>query len=184
MLRWLVAVLILLLIVFGLIGSIYWLGHESRHHLQSQPRFRISLGEIDCPVPPGLSRKVFLDEVQYYAACPDDFSLLDKEYPKLLKHIFSKHHWVEKVEEVKLQPPRQIQVGLLFRQPVLVVRIGGQSRCVDGYGILLPRNCPTEGLPIFPGKAHLPAGEGMPWGDPAVEGMAKQIRKANRGTSD
>jgi hypothetical protein len=43
--------------------------------------------------------------------------------------------------------------------------------------VLLPRNAPTEGLPIYDGIAKAPQGDGKRWGDPKVEAAARKWKK-------
>ena len=126
-----------------------------------------------------MTRQDFLDEVRYDApSLPRQLSLLDEELANKLRAGFAKHAWVEKVEGVEIRRPKQIIVKLTYRTPVLAVKVGPKLRAVDGNGILLPRNAPTLGLPVYEGDAPPPQKEaGTPWGDPNVEATARRAKK-------
>ncbi len=175
--RWIFRILILLGTAGGFLAGVIALGRWAQEHLQPRDRYLVPFADIDCPLPPGLSRREFLDEVQYLGRLPDRLSLLEEALPRQLAEAFARHPWVAKVEKVELTPPRHIRVQLALRTPVLAVPVGDKMRRVDGQGVLL-RDGPVEGLPIFAGQAKPPTGPaGTPWGDPAVEARAKALRK-------
>src|SRR5262249_56500914 len=113
-------------------------GNRGWESLQQDERCLIPFAAIECVPPPGLERTDFLNDVQYLAGLPERLSLLDEEIMSRLQVAFGRHPWVSGVEEVKLTPPRRVQVRLRFRRPVLAVRWSGQLRVVDGDGVLLP----------------------------------------------
>jgi hypothetical protein len=151
------------------------LGQLLRDRLREDARYTITFGEIDCNPPPGQERADFLDEVQYLGDMPERLRLLDEDLGSRLAAAFARHPWVERVEEVRVQPPRQVEVRLVHRRPVLAVVQQGQTRVVDRHGILLPRSAPAAGLPVFTGRSKPPAGPaGTAWGDAEVEAAAGQ----------
>lgn len=152
------------------------LTHDAIRH---QKRFTLDFLKIACDPPPGMERTAFLSEVQYHANLPARLELLDETLSQRLAEAFLRHPWVEQVDEVRITPPGRIEVRLIYRQPVLAVPVADHLRAVDRHGILLPKSAPTEGLPIFPGRARTPAGpEGTPWGDEAVEEAARRLPAA------
>jgi hypothetical protein len=176
--RWLFRSLILFLIVTTLLGGIILAGWWSLEQIRGRDRYLLAMQDIDCPVPPGMARAEFLEEVQYHSQLPDRLSLVEEDLGTKLAQAFQRHPWVSQVKEVRIKPPRLVQVHLTFRQPVLAVRVGDSLRTVDGQGILLPRKAPTEGLPIYPRPVPPPLGpEGTPWGDPGVETHARTLQK-------
>jgi hypothetical protein len=115
----------------------------------------------------------FLDEVQYLASLPERLRLLDEDLQQRLAGGFAKHPWVDRVLEVKITPPRQIEVHCQYRRPVLAVRFQGAMRAVDSHGVLLPRDAPTAGLSRFSGEVSPPRGPaGTAWGDARIETAA------------
>jgi hypothetical protein len=168
--KWIFKTLLLIVGVAGFLGGLIALGQWAR---QSE-RYTISFSDIDCTAPPGLERVAFLDEVQYLAAMPKYLNLLNDDLKQQLADAFRHHPWVAEVSQVELAPPKQVRVTLVYRRPVLAVKLGSSLRAVDAEGILLPREAVTDGLPVYPGKAAPPAGPaGVRWGDPAVESMAR-----------
>jgi hypothetical protein len=163
--------LALALLLAGVIGLGYW----ARERLRGHERYLFRFAEIDCPTPDRMDHGAFLDEVQYAAQMPDTLDLLDEGLSGRLAAAFHKHPWVEEVLGVEIKPGA-IRVQLRFRRPVLAVRVGKDLRAVDRHGVLLPKSASTDSLPQFPGHAHSPVGPvGKPWGDPAVEAMARSI---------
>jgi hypothetical protein len=162
------------LFLFGLVG----LGKVAWQQLRDREQFTIAFADIECDPPPGQGRADFLDEVQYLAALPEKLRFLDEGLAERLAGAFARHPRVEKVTRVELTAPRRVRVRLVYRTPVLAVRWGGQTRVVDGMGVLLPRGTPARGLPLFPGRAPPPkTAEGQPWGDAAVEAAARRAGK-------
>jgi hypothetical protein len=159
------------LVVAGLIV----LGQHAQDQLRDRDRFALPFAEIECqPCPPYQAPSDFLDEVQYLARLPGRLRLLDPDLGKQLAEGFAQHPWVRRVEQVEITA-KKVRVRLVYRRPALAVRRGESVRVVDVDGILLPKEAPVDGLPVFSGKAPQPAGPaGTRWGDPAVEEMARR----------
>ena len=186
--RWVGRILVLVLGVAGFFAVLFLLGHWADVGvLRNQERYLVAVADIACPTPPGLEKADFLEQVRYYSHAqpanrlPERFSILEDGLEAKLTRAFAAHPWVEKVEQVALQPPRAVEVKLTFRTPVLAVTVAGQTRAVDGHGILLPKSAPTADLPLYAGRAAPPrGGEGSPWGDPKVEQRARELAKEPR----
>jgi hypothetical protein len=167
------SVLHLLLGVALVLGAVVLIGELTRAALRDSDRYTLAFTAIDCPPPPAQDRATFLSEVQYLAEMPDQLRLLDDDLARRLAEAFARHPWVERVERVALGP-QKVHVRLAFRTPVLAVPVVGQTRAVDGHGILLPPGADVEGLPVYDGQAAPPAGPaGTLWGDAAVEAAAR-----------
>jgi hypothetical protein len=174
--RWLAQCLAVGLLVTGFLGGVVWLGRWGLEQIRGQDRYLVPFAEIDCGAPEGLDRQVFLDEVQYLGRLPDRLDVLDDELPDRLRQAFALHPWVAKVGEVTRTPPRHVAVALTFRTPVLAVKWDGELRAVDGAGVLLPKNAPTRGLPVYDGEPRPPRGPpGTRWGDPDLEREARKL---------
>jgi hypothetical protein len=163
----------------GIVAGLVWLGRWSLGQVHDQPRYHVPLGEIECNVPVSMERRDFLDEVRYHNPQVEHFSVLAEDLGDRVGEVFARHPWVECVERVTVSPPRTIAVHLVFRTPVLAVRWDGETRAVDGAGILLPKNAPTAGLPVYAGTPRPPRGPaGTHWGDPDLEYAARMVRSA------
>jgi hypothetical protein len=172
---WLVKTALLVAMVAAFLAGVIWLGNWGLEQIRSKDRFVVPFSEIECTPPPGQTRGEFLDEVLYLARLPDRVGFLDDDLPQKLSVAFAKHPWVEKVSAVERKPPRTIQVRLVLRRPVLAVPTAEGLVVVDAQGVCLPKNAPTEGLPVYEGEATLPRGPaGKKWGDPKVEERARQ----------
>jgi cell division septal protein FtsQ len=176
--RWLVQCGVLLVVVAGFVAGIIYLGRLALEQLPGQERYLVPVAEIECAPPVGLPKKEFLEQVQYEARLPERLNVLDENLPRALRDAFVKHPWVERVDEVTLTAPRRIEVRLTYRRPVLAVAWEDGLRALDGFGVLLPKNAPTRGLPVYEGQPSPPKGPaGTRWGDPNLEQEARRRGK-------
>jgi hypothetical protein len=179
------------------LGVLIVLGKAARDALRGSERTSIAFADIDCPPPPGQERADFLGEVQYLGGLPDRVNVLDDGLAERLAEAFAKHPWVEKVERVEVKPPKQVRVQVVYRTPVLAVKIAGNAkppgglrliearsgmgsnmlvfgRTVDGNGLLLPVRATVPGIALLLNDVTPPTGTaGTPWGDPTVEAAAR-----------
>ncbi|MSQ96747.1 MAG: hypothetical protein EXR98_19635 [Gemmataceae bacterium] len=176
-LGWLWKIALLLVLVVLLLGGVIWAGRWGLEQLRGKDRYEIKFAAIECNPPLGLTKPEFLDEVWYVSKLPKQLNLLEEKLPQHLREGFALHPWVEKVDDVEINPPKQIVVKLTHRKPVLAVKTDGVLRAVDGFGVLLPKNAATQNLPIYDGEAKAPQGDGKRWGDPNVEAAARKARK-------
>jgi hypothetical protein len=95
--------------------GVVWINQWTRQRIAKLERYTIAFSDIDCPPPPDRSRAEFLAQVQYLGAFSDQLHLLDETLPSRLQEAFEGHPSVEKVLEVKIVPPRQVQVRLIYR---------------------------------------------------------------------
>jgi hypothetical protein len=158
----------------GIVFGVIWLGWLAKQHLG--PKNEIAFADIECPAPPDtkMGREEFLGEVQYLAGLPDRLPSSDDLVKKLFG-AFVRHPWVAEVKKIELLPERRCRVELRFRTPVLAVEQQGTKRAVDGNGIRLPDNAPTEGLKVLhlpgPPEVQIPR-EGTVWDDGRVTAAA------------
>ncbi|HEX5272439.1 MAG TPA: hypothetical protein VFW33_18205, partial [Gemmataceae bacterium] len=89
------------LVVLGLIA----VGRAARDQLREHRNYTLSVCDIDCPAPPGMTRPEFLTEVRYVGRLPDRLRALDDDTAARLAAAFAQHPWVESVEEVRVLPP-------------------------------------------------------------------------------
>jgi hypothetical protein len=175
---WLVKNALILMLVALFLGGVIWASHWGLEYLRGRERFEIAFTDIECETPAGMERKRFLEEVQYYAPeLSGRVDVLDEQLRDRLTDGFARHPWVEKVDGVEIKPPRRIVVTLTHRAPVLAVKFGGELLATDRTGVLLPKNAPTLGLPIYAAEPKPPRGIGQRWGDPNVEAAARKAAR-------
>src|ERR1043166_7930098 len=92
--RWIFRGLAILLLAAGLVGGIILVGKLGIEHLRGRDRYLFPITEIDCKIPPGMTRTEFLEEVQYKGSLPDRLALLDEDLPAQLTQAFAQHAWV------------------------------------------------------------------------------------------
>src|SRR5713226_9754777 len=138
-----IILLLLVLLPVVLVTGLLIAGRWALGQIRDQDRYAFTFADIDCTPPEYQDRASFLAEVQYLAAMPDRLQILDEDLTARLGEAFARHPWVEKVQKVQIVPPRQVQVQLTYRLPVLIVPQGEQTRVVDRHGILLPPAAPT-----------------------------------------
>src|SRR5579862_8216441 len=150
------------LLMLGVVG----LNQLLRGHFHDNQRSRITFADIDL-VPPGqLSREDFLNEVQYLAGWPDEINLLDEQLTARLWLVFAAHPWVEAVERVWIEPPRQVHVRLRYRVAVLTI---APKYVVDQSGVLLPQAAADPQLPVLEGTVAPPTKHtGQRWDNAGV----------------
>jgi hypothetical protein len=174
--RWLLRSVGLVVVVAAFVGGVIWLSRWSLGQVDPA-RYLVPLADVECNVPDGMDRAEFLDQVHYHNPQLERLSVVDTDLPAQLQQAFERHPWVEKADAVIVTAPRNIVVQLTFRVPVLAVPWGGEMRAVDGAGILLPKNAPTRGLPVYDGTPRPPRGPpGTHWGDSDVEREARKLR--------
>ncbi len=124
----------------GLLTMLVWIGQRAGNAVADQPRYQIPITEVQCNTPAGMDRTIFLNEVRAVGNLPETVSAVAVETPPLLATAFAKHPWVASVDRVSVKSDRTIHVELVFRTPVLAVKIAGETklRMVDKTGTLLP----------------------------------------------
>src|SRR5262245_60875772 len=120
--RWLLQSLMTLCLGGGLLAAIILLGRWGLESLRGKVRYAVTIADVECQAPPGLSRAEFLEEVRYLAQMPERIDLLEAGLANQLTRAFAQHPWVDKVESLEVEPSRKIQARLSFRRPVLAVR--------------------------------------------------------------
>jgi len=140
---------------------------------------------INCSLPPVLSKEEFLNEVRYLGNLKEEYDLLEEGILARIFNAFQVHPWVQKVVDVQREGPQKIKVILEFRTPALVVPITpikdqieavDKFRVVDVNGVILPKNAPQIGLPILALPLPFPTDKaGVQWKNEQVISCAKII---------
>lgn len=138
----------------GLLTTLVWIGQKAGTAVSERERYHVPVASIECDVPPGSDRTVFLTEVRSLANLQETISAVSPQTPPTLATAFAKHPWVASVPRVNVKPDRTIHVELQFRTPVLAVRIVGEPtlRTLDKTGMLLPVSPVPDLLPVLLGE--------------------------------
>ena len=96
--------IIVIVLSAGVVGGLVFAGRWARDWLDRRGHFDIALADIQCPVPPGLTRGEFLSEVQYLGGLPDRISTVDAAIMLRLATAFAQHPWVEQFESAICGP--------------------------------------------------------------------------------
>lgn len=173
----LLRLLITLLGLAAFLLVILWVGQWTRKRISGLDRYTVALSEIDCPPPPEQNRAEFLAEVQYNGGLPDQLHILDDNLPSRLADAFAHHPEVETVQEVKIVPPRQVRIRLVYRTPALIVSVSesksGEFFVVDRHGVLLRRSGIAGDLPTYSTPLLAAGPAGSPCSEPNVIAAAK-----------
>src|SRR5262249_19013299 len=93
-----------LLLLFGLVGGLVWLGGKAGPAVANRDRYAVPVADIRCEVPPGTDRATFLGEVRYLGRLPETVQSVDPALPSTLSAAFTKHPWVATVTAVATNP--------------------------------------------------------------------------------
>jgi len=160
-----------------MIGGLGYLGNRSAERLAHRERYAVPVADIQVEVPPFLDRSTFLLEVRYLGELPEKVVSISPKLEERLRTAFRKHPWVADVTTVAVTPEMVIQVGLVFRKPVLTVTLQGElgPRAVDATGILLPASAKTDGLPVLANIQPPAILAGQPFPTPDVKQAAELV---------
>ncbi len=99
----------------ALLAAIIALGRWGREQLRDDPRYAVTLDDIDFPSPPGMSHAVFLSEIRYLHHKDERFSTIDPALGAQMTAVFGPHPWVEAVDGTTVIGPKKVHVDLRFR---------------------------------------------------------------------
>jgi hypothetical protein len=138
----------------GLLAGLVWLGQHAGQAVANQPKYQVPISGIQFDPPTGVDRTAFLAEVRSLGALPETISAVAAETPPLLASAFAKHPWVAEVKRVHIDADRTIHVELVYRTPVLAVKLTGEPtlRMVDKTGTLLPISPVPDLLTVLTGE--------------------------------
>lgn len=163
----------LLMGIVVVLVAIVLAGRWSLERLRPSDQLQVAFKDIRVEPPPGMTRRDFLDEVQYLSRLPATTPSTGDHAE--LKSAFAKHPWVRSVDAIR-SDANGVTVTLTLRRPVLAVPWQGEVRVVDEDGVLLPESASPEGMPRFVGTPAAPGEAGMPWPDARVIEQARSPR--------
>ena len=108
-------ILLGLVLAAAVLAGVIVVGRWGREQLRDDPRFAVTLDEVDFQPPPGMSRGEFLSEVRFLYHKDERFSTVDPELGARMSAIFGPHPLVDEVIETKVTGPKKVHVELRFR---------------------------------------------------------------------
>lgn len=147
------------------------LSHRSEYRVSAE---QITLTQGPEWVPADLVQQVF-DNGGFI---DHELSLHESTLSERIAAAFHTHPWIEKVVSVRKTWPAQVQVNVLYRRPVALIRTTDGLYPIDRNGVLLPAaDFSPEDLnryPVIEGISSSPAGRlGEVWGDSLVTEAAQ-----------
>ena len=198
--KWIVQALMPVVCALSLLLGVIALGRGTRAALHNSAAYTVAFDGIECEPPKGMPRGDFLGEVRDLSGQPDRLHLLDEDLTNRLARAFGAHPWVESVRRVEVRNPKaKVRVELVYRQPILAVRLPVNSvprdgstlietwsgkgpnavmlcRAVDCNGVLLPVVAASSHLPVLTTVSDGPSGAtGTYWGDRRVAAAAATV---------
>ncbi len=180
------AALVAGLLFFGplVVSLIPDLSHRSEYRVSAE---QITLTQGPEWVPADLVQQVFANG----GFLDNELSLHESTLSERIAAAFHTHPWIEKVVSVRKTWPAHVQVNVLYRRPVALIRTTDGLYPVDRYGVLLPAaDFSPEDMtryPVIEGIRSAPAGRlGEAWGDAAVTEaaqLAEVLLQEQAGTS-
>lgn len=157
--------------------------------LKQRPEYLVGPEQVTLSPPPHWIPPDLVSQVFERAGFSDNESLLDDTLSERVAAAFYTHPWIENVRAVRKSFPARLQVDVVYREPVAMVR--GIDGCypVDRHGILLPpadfSSADIMRYPIIEQVASVPEGRiGEKWGDKAVDGAAELAAVLNNTDSN
>jgi hypothetical protein len=135
---WLRRLLNVVVIAGALGAGGYAIWQNVRPHVLASPHYQIGLDDVAVTPPPKWIRSDVKAEVVRDAEVNGSLSVLDEDLAQRMHQAFESHPWVAKVLRVTKLPPAQLQVDLVYRQPVCMVQVPDGLFPIDIAGVLLP----------------------------------------------
>lgn len=147
---WQVPLALSLVVAAGAGG--YWAWPRLRPVVVSSGQYMLTVGNLHVTPPPEWIRADVKTEVVRQSGLDGQLSILDDDLLPRIAAAFEFHPWVEKVSQVRKQSGPRVDVRVVYRRPVAMVRLAGQRDLdlipVDARGVRLPSEdfSPTEKL--------------------------------------
>lgn len=146
--------------------------------LSGRPEYQLTLDQLSLTPAPAWIPQDIVAQVFDRAELAAKQSLQDDMLTERVAAAFHTHPWIERVVSVRKSWPPGLQVDVVYREPVAMVRGVDGFYPIDRHGILLPSHdfspSDVERYPVIERVASVPLGKlGEAWGDPAVTEAAQ-----------
>lgn len=126
-------------LLLAAIGSgAYALWRAVRPQVLAQPRFIVPAESVNVTAAPAWIRSDVKAQVVRDLNLAGPISVLDDDLGERFYEAFAAHPWVAKVARVLKRPPAGVEVELIYRRPVLMVKVPDGLLPVDGDAVQLP----------------------------------------------
>ncbi len=116
----------------------YALWRAVRPQVLAGPQFVVAAGTVSVTPPPPWIRSDVKAEVVRDINLAGPISVLDEGLGERFYEAFAAHPWVAKVVRVLKRPPAGVEVDLIYRRPVLMVKVPDGLLPVDRDAVQLP----------------------------------------------
>ncbi|HVX16278.1 MAG TPA: hypothetical protein VHC22_34145 [Pirellulales bacterium] len=167
------------LLVLGMCaGGVWALWQRVRKDVYAAPRHVVQAEAVSATPPPAWIRTDIKAEVVRDIFLAGPVSDLDEDLGERFYEAFAAHPWVAKVVRVTKRSPAVVQVDLVYRRPVLMVRVHDGLLPVDGEGVqLLTADFSPLEAGRYPRLAEIgsvtPPPAGTRWADSRVVAAAR-----------
>jgi len=146
--------------------------------LESRPEYQVSVEQITVTPPPRWVPEDLVADVLHRVRLDQPLSLQESTLSERIAAAFVTHPWIQKVHGVRKSFPARVHVDVTYRTPVAMVEGIDGFYPLDALGCVLPVNdfspSDVERYPVIENVSSVPqAGQGQPWGDPAVNEAAQ-----------
>jgi hypothetical protein len=157
--------------------------------LEQRPEYMVGPDQVTITPPPRWIPPELVKQVFERAGFTDHESLLDETLSERVAAAFYTHPWIENVRAVRKSFPARLQVDVVYREPVAMVKGFDGHYPIDRNGVLLPPGdfspADTERYPVIEQVSSVPQGKiGEKWGDPVVDGAAELASVLNSATAE
>lgn len=166
----------LLVAALGCGGYAIW--QAVRQQVVTSPHYQLATEAVSITPPPDWVRGDVRAEVMRDANLDGPLSVLDENLSRRLYEAFEAHPWVASVERVLKRPPAAVEVELVYRRPVLMVRVPAGLLPLDAQAVQLPTgDFSSLAAARYPRLTGIEVTTGPPagsrWSDPRVQAAAR-----------
>ncbi|MCH2201441.1 MAG: hypothetical protein MK102_05705 [Fuerstiella sp.] len=146
--------------------------------VKSLPEYQVGIAQISISPPPRWIPENLVVEILHRVNMEMPMSLQNPKLSERIAAAFVTHPWIREVHRVTKSFPPRVHVDVTYRRPVAIVDGAGGYYAIDDAGCVLPggdfRRSDVARYPIVENVSSVPqGGQGLPWGDPVVEGAAQ-----------
>lgn len=166
------------LLVAALGCGAYAVWQAVREQVVTSPHYHLMTEAVTITPPPDWVRGDVRAEVMRDANLDGPLSVLDEDLSRRLYEAFEAHPWVAHVERVLKRPPAAVEVELVYRRPVLMVRVPAGLLPLDALAVQLPTgDFSSLAASRYPRLTGIEVTTGPPagsrWSDPRVQAAAR-----------
>lgn len=118
-------------------GGLFTLWRSVKPRVLALPQFLVTAENVSITLPPKWIRSDVKNDVFRDVELAGPVSILDDDLAERFYEAFAAYPWVAKVNRVLKRPPAGVDVDLVYRRPVLMVKVPDGLLPVDGEGVQL-----------------------------------------------